>query len=135
MNLLKDLANVLRNQIKAQGYDVSHVQNDDHAALMLYSKVLRYTIEPLPRDIRKAAGFQCPQQHLLGLQQLESAIQFGSSLVPYRSKGIEKSTWSDGLLDYWGIHHLHLGLNPNPPKGVVEMAEQGIRDPEERLSR
>ncbi len=65
MNLLKDLANVLRNQIKAQGYDVSHVQNDDHAALMLYSKVLRYTIEPLPRDIRKAAGFQCPQQHLL----------------------------------------------------------------------
>ena len=26
-------------------------------------------------------------------------------------------------------------LNPNPPKGVVEMAEQGIRDPEERLSR
>ena len=26
-------------------------------------------------------------------------------------------------------------LSPNPPKGVVEMAEQGIRDPEERLSR
>ena len=26
-------------------------------------------------------------------------------------------------------------LNPNPPNGVVEMAEQGIRDLEERLSR
>ena len=26
-------------------------------------------------------------------------------------------------------------LSPNPPKGVVEMAEQGIRGPEERLSR
>ena len=26
-------------------------------------------------------------------------------------------------------------VSPNPPKGVVEMAEQGIRDPEERLSR
>ena len=25
-------------------------------------------------------------------------------------------------------------LSPNPPKGVVEMAEQGIRDLEERLS-
>ena len=29
----------------------------------------------------------------------------------------------------------NLQVNPNPPKGVVEMAEQGIRDPEERLSR
>ena len=26
-----------------------------------------------------------------------------------------------------------LSVSPNPPKGVVEMAEQGIRDLEERL--
>ena len=32
-------------------------------------------------------------------------------------------------------HITPLILIPNPPKGVVEMAEQGIRDPEERLSR
>ena len=28
-----------------------------------------------------------------------------------------------------------VSLSPNPPKGVVEMAEQWIRDLEERLSR
>ena len=36
---------------------------------------------------------------------------------------------------YGWAERIVIALNPNPPKGVVEMAEQGIRDPEERLSR
>ena len=111
MDLLKDLANALRGQLMEQGYDVSHVQDDDHRTLMLYSRVRRYSIEQGPRDIRKSTNFECPPQYVLGLQRLEQAIQAGQNLTQYRSKGIERGKSLDGLLDYWQIHHFHLGTN------------------------
>ena len=93
----------------SQGYDVAKIQDDDHASLVLYHKMLRYTIAPRPRKVLKAVGFKCPPRHALGVAQLEQAIRRGNHLSPYRSKSIADLTESDGLLDYWGIHHLHLG--------------------------
>ena len=46
MNLFKDFANAVRQEMSAQGYDVAHVKDDDHAAVVLYSKMHRYTIRP-----------------------------------------------------------------------------------------
>ena len=109
MNLVKDLADLLRSCMDGKGYDVTKVQDDDHAALILYHKMHRYTIEPRPRRVLKAMGFECPPRHALGIGQLEQAIQRGDDLSPYGSKGIANLSSRDGLLDYWGIHHLHLG--------------------------
>ena len=110
MDLFKDVANALRGQLMELGYDVSHVQGDDHGILMLYSKVQRYSIEQRPRSIRKSAYFECPTQYVLGLQRLEQAIQAGDNLTPYRSRSVESTTKLDGLLDYWRIYHFHLGV-------------------------
>ena len=109
MNLFKDFADAIRRQLTDQGYDVDSVNDNDDAAVRLYHKISRYTIESGPRHVLKAAGFECPSQYILGLQKLEQTITAGDSLLPYRSKSVSSPTWRDGLLDSWGIHHLHLG--------------------------
>ena len=111
INLFKDFADAVRHDMAVGGYEVSHVQDDDHAAIMLYYKISRYTIEPRPRQVLKALGFQHPPQYELGIQKLEQAIQNGTSLTPYRSKSIATGASDDDLFDYWEIHHFHLGSN------------------------
>lgn len=123
MNLFKDFADLARRDMATRGYDVADVEGDDHAAVMMYLKIKRYAVQPRPRVILKAAGFQCPPQHLQGLNQLELAIRRGEDLTPYRSKNVASAGSRDGLLDYWGIHHFHLGaalMND----GFVERTEQ-----------
>ena len=109
MNLLRDLADQLRNEMACAGHHVTNVRDDDHAALILYSKLQRYTIDPRPRRVMKAAGFDCPPCHSSGIRELELTIQRGGSLTPYRSKRITNQNEPDGLFDFWGIHHFHLG--------------------------
>lgn len=111
MDLFRDFGHALRREIASQGYDATHVENDDHATAMLYHRLFRYTIPLHPRKILKPAGFECPAQYSSGLQKLEQAIEAGESLVPYSSKSIMSARLRDGLLDYWGIHHFHLGTN------------------------
>ena len=111
VSLFKDFADAVRLSLTTQGHDVSHVQNDDHAAVMLYFKTDRYDIKALSRSIKKPADFLCPPEHLVGLQGLEKAILTGADLKPYRSRQTQKTEFQDGLLDHWNIHHFHLGNN------------------------
>ena len=111
INLFKDFADAVRRDMAVEGHEVNHVKDDDHAAIMLYYKTRRYMIEPRPRGVLKATGFQHPPQYELGIQKLEQAIQNGTCLTPYRSKRIATATSSDDLFDYWQIHHFHLGSN------------------------
>ncbi len=109
MNLFKDYADAIRQGMVIQGYDIGHVQSDDHAAVMLFLKTKRYAILPQPRSIAKPDGFRCPSCQLEGLKGLENAISTGTDLRPYRSRKIESTEFLDGLLDHWNIHHFHLG--------------------------
>ena len=111
INLFKDFADAVRLGLTTQGHDVSHVQHDDHAAVMLYFKMARYDIGAKPRAIKKPVDFRCPAEHLIGLQQLEHAILTGTDLTPYRSRQSQHTEFQDGLLDHWNIHHFHLGKN------------------------
>lgn len=111
MNLYEDFANAVRRELIAQGCDVAHVKDDDDTVVRLYRKIGRYTIESRPRQVLKAVSLECPSQYILGMQQLEQAIEAGESLSPYRSTRVTSPTWRDVLLDHWGIHHFHLGSN------------------------
>ena len=119
ISLFKDFADTVRLSLRTQGHDVSQVQDDDHAAVMLYFKVERYEIKALPRSIRKPVEFNCPPEHLAGLGGLEQAILTGADLRPYRSKNTQNTEFQDGLLDHWNIHHFHLGSRPEDD-GFVE---------------
>ena len=111
VSLFKDFADAVRLSLTTQGHDVSHVQNDDHAAVMLYFKMDRYDIKAPHRSIKRPVDFLCPPEHLVGLQGLEHAILTGADLQPYRSRQTQKTEFQDGLLDHWNIHHFHLGNN------------------------
>ena len=122
MDLFRDFGHAIRREIANQGYDVIHVENDDHAAAMLYHRLFRYTIDSHPRKVLKPAGFECPPQFNSGLQKLEQAIEVGESLAPYRSKSITSARFRDGLLDCWGIHHFHLGTDVTK-EGFIERTD------------
>ena len=111
ISLFKDFADAVRLSLTTQGLDISRVQHDDHAAVMLYFKMARYDIGAQPRDIKKPTDFQCPPERLTGLQRLENAILTGADLTPYRSRQSQNTEFQDGLFDHWNIHHFHLGRN------------------------
>ena len=123
MNLLRNLADLVRCDMAGRGYDVKDVRDNDHGALVLYSRMRRHTIEPRPRRVLKAEGFDCPPQHSLGIKLLEQAVEAGDSLAPYRSKSIGSLAECDGLLDYWRIHHFHLGAKLTEDGFIERTAE------------
>jgi len=76
---------------------------------------LEYRLIPaVPRAIKYAKNFRCPSQYRTAFQQIEGEIKTGVSLFPRLSRWIIKAEQQDGLLFDWGIHHLHLGLSPDP---------------------
>ena len=122
MNLFEDFANLVRSDLVAQGYDEAKVKDDD-AVVRLYHKIGRYKIESRPRKVLKAVGFECPSRYTPAVQRLEQAIEAGESLSPYRSKNVMNPMRPDALLDYWGIHHLHLGSSLMTD-GFIERTDQ-----------
>ena len=101
------------------------------------------TVQALvPRRAKSAATLVClgADQILMGptgeLGPLDPQIEDPAGGIQRRS-ALEMFQGLEQLRDY-SIITLDAFItffSPNPPKGVVEMAEQGIRDPEERLSR
>jgi len=63
------------------------------------------------RRIMKANDFTCPPDLLQGLDNLERKIIAGDDLTPHLSKSVFRNYEGvDYLLNDWGIHHLHLGI-------------------------
>ena len=108
INLYRDVADALRNEMASGGYDIAPVKDNDDAAIRLYAKLGRRLIESRARQILKASNFD-PSNHESALAKLEYAIQSGDSLSPYMSKTIVDAKADDSLLDNWRIYHFHLG--------------------------
>lgn len=98
----------LRAQLQAFGYDPSCDSDEDvrHCFFNLQKRL----IQPGPRVVLKSAQFMCPPQLVSGLQLVEGKITRGEDLRPHLSRLLKKSDFNDGMLNDWGIHHLHLGV-------------------------
>ena len=66
----------------------------------------------------KARGFD-PQGHEAEVGNLEKTIRNGDALDIYMTKRIADVTAHDGLLDHWGVHHLHLGAGIDQRTGLI----------------
>ena len=108
INLYRDVADVLLNEMASGGYDIAPVKDNDDAAIRLYAKLSRRLIAPRPRRILKSRDFD-PSNHEGAIAKLEHAIRNGESLSPYMSRTIVDADADDSLLDNWGIYHFHLG--------------------------
>ena len=63
-----------------------------------------------PRNVLESAELAIPPEYQLDYEKVVSAIRAGADLKPYLSRDVIKyrrPDKNDGLLNAWGIHHLH----------------------------
>jgi hypothetical protein len=107
INFYQDYVDQCRAQLEDVGYKTSDLDSDSlvHAFLNLNKRM----VNPSPRAVIKAKNFSCPDEHAEGLKEVERKIGCGENLFTHLSRKIEKLKFNDGMLNDWGIHHLHLG--------------------------
>ena len=105
--LSRDCIESFRRHLAGMGYKVG---GDGDRVLCLYHKIaIRTLINPKPRTVRVSPQFTCPEEYEPGLSNLRRAIEKGEDLSPFMSKRVKQARARDHLLDYWRIHHFHLG--------------------------
>jgi hypothetical protein len=82
---------------------------NDEKVSFTYFNLLKRLVPAIPRRVVKAKSFSCPLELQAGLAQLEQKIVNGEDISPHLSRRIRELGYNDGLLNHWGIHHLHLG--------------------------
>ena len=108
IDLHGDLVAFFRSELTRLGC-VGSNESDDKDVPIIYFEFVRRLVSPIPRKIHRAKGFSCPNEFHNSLVEIERKLQFGENIVPYLSKRITDIHYNDGLLNDWGIHHLHLG--------------------------
>jgi hypothetical protein len=94
--------------------------------LIRYFNWLHRLVRPIPRSIHYSREFSANSlrtAHATALADIADAIQQGRDLKPRLSKGIRHgyvagsnsaSPDKDPMLNDWGVHHLHLGVQSDP---------------------
>lgn len=108
IDLRRDLVEIYRAELDRLGYDARGISGDADL-LRAYFGVCRRLVFPQPRQILKSKSFSCCPKYHDGLAQIEQIVREGGDLTPYLSKKIRDLEYNDGMLNDWGIHHLHLG--------------------------
>ncbi|MDH2914180.1 hypothetical protein N7V53_16865 [Kosakonia sp. HypNH10] len=127
IDLIKDINEIAEKGIQAfeLSYDESGHSNLHDPLLRWCDFVLRY-IAPGRRVVLKSDRFTAnvPDDAKVGLQRIEELFNSGENVNPYQSKtltlfndtsGKKTAKRTDNLWADWGIHHLHLPLNPVDP--------------------
>jgi hypothetical protein len=120
LDFVRDWREHLKTELKASGYPSQGVSDSDIP--LCYFNLLRRMVNPVPRTILKSREFTCPAPLLAGLALVESKIVRGENLQPHLSRKLLKPFFNDGMLNDWGIHHLHLG-DVVEPDGFAKRSE------------
>ncbi len=119
----RDIQEWSKQAIRNLGYTPKRSQDAASTLAEVFS-ILRNRIPPIPREIKVAQNFVCPEEYSKGYQQIISEIEQGVDLKP---RGSRKQTneyvfYDDMLLD-WNIYHLHLGhdfYKTGDKKGLIK---------------
>lgn len=108
MDFVADASIALAARLRQLGYDIpSDISLEE--ARVAYFNVRHRLVTKRPRRLHGAPDLRAPAGHEAGLSLVTSKIAEGADLRPHLSRRIARSSWSDGLLNDWGIHHFHLG--------------------------
>jgi len=115
MDFYSDWIGVLRQEIEKFGFNIPSGSRNEQIAIWHFDLKSRL-ITSRPRLIEKSSGFSCLAEFNAGLSFLENKILKGEDLTPHLSRKVSTDKnknlfFHDGLLNDWGIHHLHLGTN------------------------
>jgi hypothetical protein len=94
------------------GFEIAAIR--DKNILIHFFDADRRRIAAHPRTVETADDFSCPPVQQSGWKTLQEKICNGDDLRPHMSTGHKSLVNRDGLLNEWGVHHFHLGLNPHP---------------------
>ena len=106
MDFVEDVSKILRNQMKREGFNHQVVDKSEDA-IDLFFQSRRMSIPAMPRNVYKPREFNT-MGHDYMVSKLEDIFRMGEEISPYRSRGYQFLK-KDHLLDYLGMHHLHLG--------------------------
>jgi hypothetical protein len=86
--------------------------DETHWLCMHYLNAVHRRIFPRPRLVERAPGLASnplAQPLAEAIDEIEGASNRGEDLSPRLSRSVDELRHHDGLLNDWGIHHLHLG--------------------------
>lgn len=108
LDFVRDVSAIFRTHLAGLGYRLTPGLSDEEVRIA-YINAKHRLVATRPRGIHRATGFACPPTMAAGLAHLEARIAGGDDLRPHLSRGIVNATYSDSLLNDWGISHFHLG--------------------------
>lgn len=118
----EDLRELLIAALARLGSPIDPASPLDHAA-MTYFNLDRRRIRPTPRTVRMSrelAVKTLPAPIDAAVTEITRRAEHGEPLVPFLSKQIADAHFADGLLNDWGIHHLHVGSATPGADGYVK---------------
>ena len=134
MNLLNDLADIIKSQLADQGIR-SPEDADIWSLTSRWLEMRIRRIEPFPRavylsdEIHHSLGRLASSRDAKNLEAwgtvfyLRHAFQQGCSVIPFLTNRVDDTEKTDGLLWDYGIHHLHLSRKTGKD-GFVERTDQ-----------
>lgn len=100
---------------------------DVQETCVAYFKVLLHRIAPRPRAViwsEELGARALPEWIKYGLDGIAAASRLGSDLSPRLTKHRMWPQHNDGLLNDWGLHHMHLGLMGAEPDGSAGRTDE-----------
>ncbi|HSY21942.1 MAG TPA: hypothetical protein VK841_07500 [Polyangiaceae bacterium] len=114
LNFREDWTELLRKELTARGYVPP--QNDEQVSFAFFN-LLKRLVTPTRRTVHVGRSLTCPAEHQAGYEEVTRKVRDGLDLTPHLSRKLSDIDYDDGLLNDWGIHHLHLGtrVSKHPP--------------------
>lgn len=109
----RDWLAYIRHEMKSTGHDPDSIKTEKEL-IYGFLNLRDRTISAIPRNVLRAGTFSCPPEHRAGLKLIEEKIHSGLSLDSHLSRNLTQPGYNDGLLNDWGIFHLHLGTESEP---------------------
>jgi hypothetical protein len=110
-HFVEDFVEYLRADLVAAGFLEASKLTQDEVGPRYFSLQLRHISSERRRVCTSSLyGRNFPQQHQLKVRTLIQKIERGADLLPYQSRALTKKKVkaNDGMLNDWGINHLHL---------------------------
>jgi hypothetical protein len=117
INFEEDWTNIQKEELRKFGFSIP-TNMDKQQISISYFNLLHRLIDARPRKVYISKELKCPKKHKMGFDALVKKIEKGIDLTPHISTNILDLNYKDGLLNDWGIYHLHLGTQYDD-KGFV----------------
>lgn len=118
VDFTSDWKQYVEHEISSQGYAVD-TGEDLRSLSYKFFNLKRRRIAEAPRSVFEAKTFSCPADLANGYALLKNKLENGHDVCPHLSKFLLRDDYEDSLLNDWGIHHFHLGENPER-SGFIE---------------